>query len=297
MTRPSASAVIAAFTPRSISLEAAVFARRVVASAEPESPERAKALLFAAGKLASYGSSIGLELEEKMLLKDSVIERFVCSPHAGSAPTRRTLRTSLRYLARACLEHPPPRPASLPRERAKAPYSAAELASYLGLADAQPTLLRRMRASALICLGAGAGLVGGELRHVRGIDVVSRSSGVVVLVAGARGRAVPVQSAYQRRLLYVAELFGEAYLVAGRDPNSHNVTNPLLRSLSGGVDLPRLEAGRLRASYLAAGAEQIGLRAFMDAAGITCSQRLGDLVAHLEVVPEERAVALLGGRR
>jgi hypothetical protein len=39
----------------------------------------------------------------------------------------------------------------------------------------------------------------------------------------------------------------------------------------------------------------IGLRAFMDAAGICCSQRLGDLVSHLEEVEEARAVALIGG--
>jgi hypothetical protein len=44
-------------------------------------------------------------------------------------------------------------------------------------------------------------------------------------------------------------------------------------------------------------AEAIGLRAFMDAAGITCSQRLGDLVGHLEATPEEAAVALLGASR
>lgn len=294
MIRPSTSSVIAAFAPRRLSGEESAFARRVVTSAEPESPSRAKALLFAAGKLATYGSSIGLELEEEMLLTESVIERFVRSSHAGSAPTRRTLRTNLRYLQRASLEHPPPRPQSLPRKRAKAPYSPAEIASYLALCDAQPTKLRRTRASALICLGAGAGLIGGELRSVRGTDVVCRSGGVLVEVGGRRPRVVPVLAPYHRRLLCAAGLLGEAYLVAGRDPDSHNVTNPLVRSLSGGIDLPRLEAGRLRSSYLVDCAERIGLRALMDAAGITSSQRLGDLVAHLEGSSEADAVALLG---
>jgi hypothetical protein len=40
----------------------------------------------------------------------------------------------------------------------------------------------------------------------------------------------------------------------------------------------------------------IGLRAFMDAAGITCSQRLGDLVSSLPGVSEKEAVALFGAR-
>jgi len=61
-----------------------------------------------------------------------------------------------------------------------------------------------------------------------------------------------------------------------------------------GDDLPRLEAGRLRSSYLVTMAEQIGLRAFMDAAGITCSKRLGDLVCHLEAGDEADVVARLG---
>ena len=288
------AAIIAAYTPRSLAPEAADFARRVVTAVEPESPSRAKALLFAAGKLAAYGSSIGCELDEKMLFTESVIERFVGSPQAGSAPTRRTLRPNLRFLARESLEHRPPRARRLPRERAKAPYSPAEIASYLALCDTQPTKLRRTRSSALICLGAGAGLVGGELRHVRGIDIVRRSGGVLVVLGGRRPRVVPVLSSYHERLLCAADLLGARYLVAGRDPDSHNVTNPLLRSLSGGDDLPRLDTGRLRSSYLVAMAEQIGLRAFMDAAGITCSQRLGDLVCHLEAGDEADVVARLG---
>jgi hypothetical protein len=59
--------------------------------------------------------------------------------------------------------------------------------------------------------------------------------------------------------------------------------------------LPTLDVGRLRATWLRDVAEVIGLKAFMDAAGITCSQRLGDLVATLGAVDERRGVVLLGG--
>jgi hypothetical protein len=41
----------------------------------------------------------------------------------------------------------------------------------------------------------------------------------------------------------------------------------------------------------------LGLATFMAAAGITCSQRLGDLVAGLEPAGEAEAVRLLGGGR
>jgi len=95
--------------------------------------------------------------------------------------------------------------------------------------------------------------------------------------------------------LDAASFFGPRYLVSGQNPDSHNVTNPLIRSLSGGIDLSRLEPARLRSTWLCACAQAIGLRAFMDAAGIVCSQRLGDLVARIEAADEETMVAVLGG--
>jgi hypothetical protein len=72
------------------------------------------------------------------------------------------------------------------------------------------------------------------------------------------------------------------------------VTTPLIRALAGGTGLPRLDTSRLRATWLADCAAQIGLAAFMHAAGITCSQRLGDLLATLDPGTEAEAVALLG---
>ena len=47
-------------------------------------------------------------------------------------------------------------------------------------------------------------------------------------------------------------------------------------------------------TWLADCARLLGLATFMHAAGITCSQRLGDLLASLEPAAEADAVALLG---
>jgi hypothetical protein len=44
-------------------------------------------------------------------------------------------------------------------------------------------------------------------------------------------------------------------------------------------------------------ADLLGLATFMHSAGITCSQRLGDLHAGLEPADEEQAVMLLGAAR
>lgn len=275
--------------------EATRFAKAVVEAAAPASKSRARALLFAASRLGAFATSVGLELRAELVLHGSVIERF-CAESDLSYATRRTLRSNLRYLA-GVVFCDTAAPVPMSRDRAKIPYSPADIASYLALADAQPTALRRARASALVCLGAGAGLIGGELRRVRGTDVLWRSGGMVVLVAGHRARAVPVLSNYQHRLFCSAKFFAGSYLVSGRNPDSHNVTNPLLRSLSGGKDLARLEVARLRSTWLCQTADHIGLKAFMDAAGISCSQRLGDLVSRLPTEEEERAVALLGAAR
>ena len=57
---PQVQALIAAYRPCSVSEAAAAFARDVVAMARPAAPERAKALLFAASRLAAFGESVGL---------------------------------------------------------------------------------------------------------------------------------------------------------------------------------------------------------------------------------------------
>ncbi len=288
--------VVGAYTPVGVPDVAGAFARSVVAAAGAPNATRAKAWLYATSRIGGFALSVGVELEPAVVLSTSLIERFIASIESTglSHATRRTLRSNLVALA-ACVEAGPAR-APLCRERAKAAYSAGEIAAYLALADTQPTLVRRMRASGLICLGAGAGLVGTDLRAVRGVDVAWRSGGVVVEVSGRRPRVVPVLAAYHDRLQTAASFFEERFIIGGVEASRRNVTTPLISSLSGGSDLPRLEMGRLRSTWLGAVAEGIGLRAFMDAAGITCSQRLGDIVATLAAVGEEETVSLLGGR-
>jgi integrase len=185
----------------------------------------------------------------------------------------------------------------LPRERSKQPYSPEQIGGYLALADAQPTTGRRMHAAALVCLGAGAGLIRGDLRGVRGTDIACRSGGVVVIVRGARPRVVPVLSRYHERLLAAAAFAGSGLVCGGADPARRNITTPLTRSLAGGTGLPQLDTSRLRATWLRDCAELLGLATLMHAAGITCSQRLGDLLAALEPADEATAVALLGASR
>jgi integrase len=297
MTSADVAAYAGRWRPSSVSAEAAAFAREVITAVAPQGRERAKNLLWAAGKLADYAIRLGLEPVPEVVLHPSVTERFTrCAP--GLSPVaRRTLRTNLRFIGRRVVPQLYPADLPLPRERARAPYGPAQIDGYLALADAQPTLERRMRAAGLVCLGAGAGLIRGDLREVRGADVACRSGGVIVSVRGARPRTVPVLARYHARLLSAAASAGTGLICGGADPGRRNLTNPLIRALDGGGGLPRLDTSRLRATWLADCAELLGLATFMHAAGISCSQRLGDLIAGLEPGSEDEAVRLLGAAR
>ena len=90
----AAASAIARYAPYSVSERSAHLAREVVAKASPPTPGRAKALLFAAGKLASFTEALGLEPCAESLLQEALIERFVrCGCARVSPATRRTLRT------------------------------------------------------------------------------------------------------------------------------------------------------------------------------------------------------------
>jgi hypothetical protein len=172
----------------SVSAQGAAFAREVITRTGPAGRERAKNLLWAAGKLADWAIGLGLEAVPEVLLHPSTAERFTrCAPGLSGA-ARRTLRTNLRFIGRRVVPHLYPADAPLPRDRARQPYSAAEIGGFLALAGAQPTAERRARAAGLVCLGAGAGLIRGDLRGARGSDVACRSGGVVVTVVALEER-------------------------------------------------------------------------------------------------------------
>ena len=268
-----------------------------MARAAPASAVRARSLLWATAALARFGVGVGLEPVAEVLLHPSVIERFVAVGMAKAPETRRrTVRTNLRFVARHVAPvASPPQPVGLRRDRAKAPYTLAEIALFLALADAQPTVARRHRLGAVVCLGAGAGLTGADLRHVRGSHVSVRYGGVVVVVAGgAHPRVVPVLARFHHRLRAAAAVAGDGFIAGGRSPTRRNVTAGLLGAVSGGSDLPRIELSRLRATWLSTCAATLGLPAFFTAAGISHSQHVADVVAGLPRPTEADVVALLG---
>lgn len=293
----SIGSVVDAWAPKGVGPGPAAFARTVVGAAVPPSPARARSLLWAASRAGAWAESVGLELRAEVVLAVPVIERYMLVGHPwASELSRRTQRANLRFLARRILPVRPPAPAGPPRARAKAAYSAAEVAGFLALAAAQPTEARRHRLGGYLCAGLGAGLAGAELRGLTGEAVMARDGGLVVEVGGARARVVPVLARYGPGLAAAAVFAGARPLCGGSSPTRKNLTADLVGRLAGGGGLPRLEGGRLRSTWLAEHLDRLGLSVLMAAAGLSCSQRLGDLAAAITPVDQDQAMVILGAR-
>src|ERR1700688_3136391 len=127
MTNAEAAAYIGRWKPSSVSAEGAAFARDVITRTGPQGRDRAKSLLWAAGKLAGYALPLGLEAVPEVLLHPSTAERFTrCAPGL-SGVARRTLRTNLRFIGRQVVPQLYPADLPLPPERSKQPYSPQEI--------------------------------------------------------------------------------------------------------------------------------------------------------------------------
>jgi len=127
MSDADVAAYIGRRAPRPVTAEAAAFAQDGISRAAPGGRERAKNLLWAAGRLAGYGIGLGLEPVPEVLLHPSTAERFSrCAPGLSDA-ARRTLRTNLRFIGRRVVPHLYPADLPLPRERAKQPYGPAQI--------------------------------------------------------------------------------------------------------------------------------------------------------------------------
>jgi len=275
---------------------AAAFAKSVVRASVPPGAARARTLLWCCARLAGWGERVGLETRREVLLHPSTLERYIVSGLSGLSPaTRRTMRSNLRSVARASVPALwGPCPGPLRRDALKQPYTDAQVTAYFELVAHQATPERIARLNGLLCLGLGAGLDAPDMRLVCGDDVIERSGGVVVVVRGAKARVVPVLERHRRALWRSATVAGEGFIVGGDDPSRKNVTSPLLSTLEVGR-LDRLEVGRLRATWLAFHAQNLGLVALVHAAGLTSSSRLIELAAAQPLGDEAAMVSLLGG--
>ena len=285
------SRVIADYRAKGVDARAVELARLLVSEAAPSGVARARSLLWITSRLVDWTLSVGLEPRKEVVLKSSVIERFVSVAMADvSSSARRTARTNLRYMARKVApELVGPAPSPFARSRAKTPYKAREVEAYFALARAQPTQARRQRLTGLLCLGLGAGIQAEDLRYVTGNHLRQVHGALVVVLEGRHPRSVPVLARYEESLRASALYAGSGFICGGVSAIRKNLTNRLVDSTSVGSDLSRLDLGRLRATWLCEQLVRLGVPELLCAAGVTHSQRIWDLVATLGV-PSESAM-------
>ena len=293
VTGVRAAAVIAGWAPRSLSGAAAAFAREVVTRAAPVTPGAGEGTVVRgrqAGRVRRVGSGLSSSRGWCSQRRRSSGSCWWAAP-AVSPATRRTLRTNLRALARAIERYPQPAPVPLVRERAKAPYSPAEIDGYLRLArcaEHAGAADARERAG-LPRRGRGGDRRGAAARPRQRRRLRARA-GCWSAVGGARARSVPVLDRYHAATAGGRRVRRRAVHHRWPGPGSAQRHRHALRARCRPTARCRgcRPGGCARRGWWSA-PERIGLGAFMQAAGISCSQRLGDLAAQLPAASETRA--------
>lgn len=186
-----------------------------------------------------------------------------------------------------------------------APYSPADEQRFLLLARHQPTPLKRARLSAVVALGAGAGLDSSDLRGVRpaDIEVLTNPADVfqVTVRSGQRPRTVIVRTYYRELLAEALRLhreagFSDADTLLGCEANRSVASRVVEQSLTATGEPVRIEIARLRATWLLAAMHaQVPLTVILQAAGLKSARPIADLIAYLpEPDPTEFAQLLAG---
>lgn len=194
-------------------------------------------------------------------------------------------RSHLRSLARSA--NPagvPPAPATMPHDPVRAPYTAVEMAAIERLALTQPTAVQRRALCAVVGLGRGAGLDSQDFRNLFESHVVDRGDdGIWVEVQAPRPRLVPVRRAYEPLVRAGLDGLSASQLVIGLSSTRRNIAGKVVERSTILGNAPRIEAGRLRTTWLAdLLTSDVPLVVVMAVSGLTSARTLTEIVAHLD---------------
>jgi hypothetical protein len=232
-----------------------------------------------------------------------LVEAYLTGPGAAMpAASRATVRSVLRRMVRN--SRPKDAGQRIGYTPIKAPYAPWECDKFVRLARHQPTLPTRRAMSAMVALGLGAGLDGGDQKritpaHIHEVDLRAGQRGLVVEVPGDRPRVVVVRAGYEPLLrealaLHEREGRGVNQPVYGADAERQQVTSRVTgaarTATSDGVDI---DINRLRSTWLlACMCAPIPLSTLLVTAGLRSARSLTDLLPYCPV-PDPADVARL----
>lgn len=202
---PEVTAKIAEWRPRKVGPEDAEAVevvlpsvRSYVASAQPDSPDAASALLWATTQMALWWYKRFRSLDAEELLTEHNIVHFTMYVNADRARGwRHAARSNLRRVGRAVNPHLwPLQHREVGYRDAAAPYSPEEEARFVRLVMLPGRLAYAARIWVVVAT-FGAGLTGMEATVATVDDLTERDDGrIVVTVRGSRARRVPIRRDY-----------------------------------------------------------------------------------------------------
>ena len=277
--------------------------RATVAAAAPATCYEAGHLLHVVGRLAMWAESCGMPRDPGMWLRTESIDAFVLSG-AGDVcgSTVQTYRSWLRRVREALVwvqrgEAPPARMSS-PRSP-QPPYVEGDLSRLRAWAGHLPARAR-LDGLALMALGAGCGLLPGEVARVRGCHLRITSGGVAVLDQDMLGRLVACRAGWETVLAELAQAAGAGYLFRpGRKvAAAKNLVSSWPSRHRPHAGLPPLSARRLRSTWIVRLlSDGVSPAAVASAAGMASPAGLAPYHRWVPPLPREEVIRLLRGPR
>jgi len=271
------AAKIRTYTPQLPRAEWAViedFVRTAVTDCEERTPYAAANLLSVCSQHVRWCTQVaGQPLDRAVIFHREVIEEYICGGITRvTAGTRGNRRSLLLRMSELLL--PPQartvRLAALPPASPSTPYTPRELSLLRSWAGGQNTEFRRVNAHILLALGLGAGLAARELQETRPANITCDSDGVLITVAGARPRVVPVLGEWESVLRDVATaaMHKDSYLFRPRRtrcyPNA--ITGFVAETV--GRQVP-VSSQRMRATWIVGHLRAgVPVKALVDASGV-----------------------------
>lgn len=267
---PEVLARIEAFLPKGLTeptlSEVTSFTRSSVLASRPNTVNMAAQRLTTLAGLTRWCVEVGIPVTIPTVLHPDTVDRYIETAMREKKGAH-TTRTMLRSVGRTLVPRLYPAQArEIPRPRRLSGYSDEEISRFLQLAAHQSTRRLQDRLTAIVALGAGAGLRAREIRLVSASDLQPTSRGLMVVVRDRRfPRTILIRRRFADTLVDVYSRYPDRPLF----PGGERVPSNAIRDLSGGRDLPRLEFIRLRATWITAMQRGMGVAAFLYAAGVT----------------------------
>ena len=234
--------------------------------------------------LIAWAASVNRDLGWKSLMSHKLIDDYArVEKKQGD-----TASLSQRYRRLKCLasklnpsSDAPPPVAPVGHKAVSDPYTAAEMAAIVRIAETQESesIARQFAFIIGVCRGAGAATT--ELRELHGRDIDDRgNSGVfITLGQGVRRRTIPVRRDWEHHVRIGIAGIAPNQLALGTLRNRKNIAGEILgRSIALGKNAPHVEAGRLRTTWIAElMSEAIPVQVILHAAGLQGARTLTDL--------------------